>query len=310
MPTTVVDTETFNALHLAQATINYVRLTLTYGSANQIKDLTAKYGRDGATPVNGRTLPSLVACRDGVKLVLKQPHARPAGWLGSDLYREGIGAGVAAYYRAGNCGEHATVAFCYLAHLGYPGITITRCSSKLEDHAFVLIEGKGAGGKPFGVICDPWPSNAQAVLWSDHFCYRAGKANQDLFDPLSTFEVTPDRMGDDPMVEAFKAVDPAAVSKLTPNERIKGLDDSAIDGFITKFRNDGLYTLDHTTTGPAFQDYANTYHDPITNKDVTQTLSALAGFKDVWTAKLQPVLTSVVDPIGTSVKLDPKLKYQ
>jgi hypothetical protein len=290
VPTTVVDTDTFNALHLAQATINYVRLTLTYGSGNQATDLRAKFGRDGATPVNGQTLPSLKACRDGTKMVLQQPHARPAGWVSADLYRQGIGAGVAAYYRAGNCGEHATVAFCYLAHLGYPGLKITRCSSNTKetglDHGFVMIEGKGTGGKAFSVICDPWPSKGQAVLWSDHFAYKSGKANSDLVIARATFEITPDSMGDDPMVEAFKAVDPAAVSKLPANDRIKGYDDATIEQYIADNASHGLYTHEYTTNSPAFQDYSNTYHDNVSNKDVTQTLSALAGFKDVWTAKL------------------------
>src|SRR5262249_34279712 len=111
MPTTTVDTETFNALHLAQATLNYVRLTLTYGSANQIQDLRAKFGRDGVTPANGQTLPRLRACRDGVKSVMQLAHGSAPGWLDAALYRQGIGSGLAAYYRAGNCGDVAPQAW-------------------------------------------------------------------------------------------------------------------------------------------------------------------------------------------------------
>jgi hypothetical protein len=290
VPNKIVDEKVFNALHIAQATINYTRSTLRYGSANQASDL--KKLRLAATPANGQSIDRVKATRDGVKQILARPH-RKSPELTDDLFRQGVSAGVAAYYRAGNCGEHATVAFCYLAHFGYPGLKIEKVSSKLMDHAFVLVSP--ASGSSFTVVCDPWPSKAQAVLWEDHFCYR----DYDAYTVIASYTIDEQNMGYDPMTESFQAIDPSEVSVLRPEDKIAGYTEKAIDDYIKNQLGHGLYNHEYTTQSGAFQDYENG----------TEKLSTILGDNEQWTAKLEPMLKNTIDPMGTKVGLNPKLKF-
>jgi len=157
------------------------------------------------------------------------------------------------------------------------------------DHMFVMLQGKGAA-----VVCDPWPAKAQAVLWTDHF--RAG----DKYDAVATTSITASSMGYDPMVEAFKSIDPDVVKTLKPANTIKGYGKATVEAYIGKYLRHGVYDHVYTTKTDAFQDY----------QCATSKLSTILGTNEQWTAKLAPTLTQVIDPLGTKVGLDPKLRFQ
>lgn len=86
---------------------------------------------------------------------------------------------------AGNCGEHASLAYVLCREYFPSEWTVARVSAKRMDHAFVLVwkgdnpqdisyvrRGKGKF-KTKGVIAiDPWPIRAQAVIWEDHFAHE------------------------------------------------------------------------------------------------------------------------------------------
>src|SRR5205809_4881071 len=100
MPPKTVNSDTFNALHIAQASINYVHNALTYGANNQVADLTKQYGPDGVTPTNGETIPRLAAVRTAVPKIIAAPHlAMPT--MPDNFFGVGVTAGVSAFYRAG-----------------------------------------------------------------------------------------------------------------------------------------------------------------------------------------------------------------
>ena len=86
--------------------------------------------------------------------------------------REALTAAKADLAAGGNCGEHAAVAFDYLRVIAI-GERITKASVKGLDHAFVLM-GDLAGDTDADIVCsDPWPTEATATVWEDHFAFRA-----------------------------------------------------------------------------------------------------------------------------------------
>ncbi len=83
--------------------------------------------------------------------------------IGTTRQKIGMSAERAKAYRAGNCGEHAAVAFEYLAenaslcgHISY-----VKCKPT-GDHAFVVLNREAVAGDNTvtvgdnGVVCDPW----------------------------------------------------------------------------------------------------------------------------------------------------------
>ena len=308
-PAQPVDGKVFNALHLSQATINMVRLILKYGSANQVKDLLDVYGRDGVTETKHEIRPRNKACKTGMFKVLALPHAPTPEWLGEDLFTRSVIAGIATYYGAGNCAQHAYLAYCHLIHLGYPGLKISLCNSKIMPHQFVMLEGNDENGKPFQVIVDPWATKAQAVLWEHHNCH--GEINK-AYEVVSSYTVTEANMGNNPLAESFKALDAEALERLTPNEQIRGMDAEEINKFIKKHAGpNGLIYHEqgrYVTSDGRFQDYSHTYFDELTGKNITQTLSGIQTFRELWTDQPLSPLVDIVTPIGTKIGLNPELQ--
>jgi len=75
----------------------------------------------------------------------------------------------------GNCGEHADVAYSYL-RVNAVGEKIAKCSIDGLDHAFVLIGDLRTwiGDSDSEIaVADPWPTQAKATLWEDHFAYTS-----------------------------------------------------------------------------------------------------------------------------------------
>ena len=84
--------------------------------------------------------------------------------------REALTAAKADLAAGGNCGEHAQVAFDYLRVIA-AGETICVSSVKGLDHAFVLMGTPGKDKDNDIVVSDPWPTEATATVWEDHFAY-------------------------------------------------------------------------------------------------------------------------------------------
>ena len=76
----------------------------------------------------------------------------------------------ALHVNGGACYENAMAAYYYLRHKGGPGMRIRKVSVMLHDHAFVLIGDESEPDSEW-VVADPWPTEAKAVLWVDHFMY-------------------------------------------------------------------------------------------------------------------------------------------
>lgn len=74
----------------------------------------------------------------------------------------------------GNCGEHAQIAFDFLRR-NLPGDKISQVDVSGLDHAFILIGDQEKDAPEDLVICDPWPTQATACLWVDHFAYTPDK---------------------------------------------------------------------------------------------------------------------------------------
>ena len=93
--------------------------------------------------------------------------------------REALTAAKADLAAGGNCGEHAQVAFDYL-RVTAPGETIAVSSVKGLDHAFVLMGTPGKENDNDIVVSDPWPTEATATVWEDHFAHTTdiGKINR------------------------------------------------------------------------------------------------------------------------------------
>ncbi len=95
--------------------------------------------------------------------------------LAPELYQlasenpEAYTAAQADLVHGGNCGEHAYIAYDYLRrhakgdHIAYIYSTI--------DHCFVHLGDKDKEAASDVAVSDPWPTQATACLWEDHFCY-------------------------------------------------------------------------------------------------------------------------------------------
>ncbi len=101
----------------------------------------------------------------------------PSYWtLAPELYSmaqqnpEALTAAKADLVHGGNCGEHSWIAYDYL-RTHAKGDHIARVASEI-DHAFVLIGDKSKEPASDVAVSDPWPTNATACLWEDHFCFE------------------------------------------------------------------------------------------------------------------------------------------
>lgn len=72
--------------------------------------------------------------------------------------------------KGGNCGEHAQLGFDYL-RATMKGETINRCDKEGLDHAFVIMGDISSEADNQLAVCDPWPHQATACLWEDHFAH-------------------------------------------------------------------------------------------------------------------------------------------
>jgi hypothetical protein len=294
MPVIDVDKSTFAALHLSQAAVAFTRANLLYGSANQASDL--RNTRSGGSS-GGQSLPRLDAVRDSIKKLLALPSV-PLATVGLDSgsFVRGIETGLALYYKAGNCGEHAGVVFSFLCTLGYPGLTIHYASSTVMDHAFCLIEWPSCDNF---VVADAWPSKAQACRWSEFFAKPSTPRSDRGYAILASHTITDANMGLDVVGHAFQAIDPEKVAKLPLESRTKGFASQDIEDFIKRFLGQGIYNQIYTVTATSqpYQDYRFVDHD---HKDQVNLLSTTAPPTEQWSGKILPVIQEVTGRLGQS----------
>ena len=293
-----VDRATYTALQLAEAAIVFARRHLPYGSKNQKSDLQS--GRYGQAP-DGSSLPRLTAVRNSVRALLARPH-QPLGPLGLDdkTYAKGVSTGMAMYYGAGNCGEHANLTFSFLATFGFPGITIHRVTSTVMDHAYTIITWTNCQN---AVVADAWPSSPQACLWSQFWANPHRTQPDQGFKELARHVVTDQNMGFDLVGEAFRAIDPRVVTKLPLASQITGYSQEAINSYIQQFDNRGVYDITSTL--------ANNVQVPLdfsyTSERGTELLSKALLPGEQWTGRVLPIIMEVSGQFPQM--MDPNMRY-
>lgn len=141
-------------LKLAETIIMQVRSLLPYGAGNQIADSQRTMGQ-----FTGRTA---LAMKDAGVMQGQQGVIK-------NLMRM---AGAAANWGSGNCQEQAAVTYCVLRETLPSTAKISYCTHNSIHHVFATIGELLVDPANQVVIVDPWPINAQAVHWDDHFCYE------------------------------------------------------------------------------------------------------------------------------------------
>lgn len=297
MPIVKVDRSTFTALCLAQSAISYARHALPYGSANQYQDLLQK--RDGGES-GAQALHRLKACRDGVASLMAQPHGALSSAFGAtaqeraESYRSAIAAGVALYYGAGNCGEHAMLTFQFLSTFGFPGIDIIYASSTIIDHAYTVITWKGCADP---VVCDAWPTKPQACLWSQFFANPHRRTPDPGFRALHRHGITDVNMGSDLVGDAYRLLNPSYVASLPLASRMKGYPQTEVRQWLQTVPK-GVYNQ-VSTLHAAYQPWVDFDYQG-------QKLSEVAPTGERWTASIEPV---IVEANRLLRVLDPALRY-
>ncbi len=155
LPKKHVSAKALGRIGKARDAIAATKRVLNFGAGNQIEAIAA-------TNMNANF--RLRAMRE------------PSYWsLAPDIQQlaqenpEALIAAQADLVHGGNCGEHAYIAYDYLRrhakgdHIAYIYSTIDHCFVHLGD------KDKEAGNEV--VVSDPWPTQATACLWEDHFCY-------------------------------------------------------------------------------------------------------------------------------------------
>ncbi len=199
---------TTKQLNKAAATISVVaakatKFILKYGAANQVADI--RNGTGGKFESDAR----VKLIRDYVQRAMAH-HGNStsnSSVLERDALTTGIGAILAAYYRAGNCGENAAVAFCMLERLAavgslrewlvQSGVSMHYWRLSVDaDHAFCVIRLRWASTEPMEIdgvpndnedyavysdpiICDPWAKDSH-VIDTQNFFMNGAQANESL----------------------------------------------------------------------------------------------------------------------------------
>jgi hypothetical protein len=298
MPVMPVNRATYTALQLAQAAMVFARRHLPYGSGNQLADLRS--GRFGQT-TDGSLLPRRQAALKSIKALMAQKH-QPLGPLGLDdrTYGVAVSTGVAMYYAAGNCGEHANLTFSFLVTFGFPGVTVHRCTSTVMDHGYTMITWPNCQDP---VVSDGWPTNGQACLWSQFFA-NPHRTNPDPgFREVARFTITDQSMGFDIVGQAFRAVDPRVVTRLPLGSQIVGYSQQAINSYIQQFWGHGVYnqltTLAQNVQTPLDYSY--------TSERGTEYLSQALLPGEQWTGRVLPVIMEVTGQYPQL--MDPNMRY-
>lgn len=154
LPKKHVSAKALTRLGHAKAAIAVTKKVLKYGAGNQIEAIEASRMNSNFRLQAMRNSSYWSLAPELMALARANPEA--------------LTAAKADLVHGGNCGEHAYIAYDYLrAHAG--GEHIAYAASEI-DHAFVLLGDRDKETPADMAVADPWPTNATACLWEDHFC--------------------------------------------------------------------------------------------------------------------------------------------
>lgn len=166
---------------LSSTVMAATRGILKYGSGNMSGELLARRNQNvglnikksGDVVLNENEKRTNLAYSDATHLISQR--CTNSAWTKEDeeacIRRYGC---CAMYYRAGNCDQHAYLAFvllCLIAnefssYLDGKKLTVSKCANSKIKHAYVTF----TVGKSKEIACDPWPLEGVACYWDDHFC--------------------------------------------------------------------------------------------------------------------------------------------
>ncbi|MEQ9372546.1 MAG: DUF4157 domain-containing protein [Coleofasciculus chthonoplastes F3-SA18-01] len=168
-PRKQVSSKAMGRLGKAEDAIKHTKSVFLYGAGNQTEALKA---------TNFNSQFRLLVMRDDPQLL--QAVGETSFWQLTDSVKpiaaanpEALTAAKADLAHGGNCGEHAQVAFDYL-RVQAVGETLHRSAKQGLDHAFVLM-GVPTDSDADIVVADPWPTQATATTWEDHFAYTSDR---------------------------------------------------------------------------------------------------------------------------------------
>ena len=159
-PQKQVSSKAMGRLGKAEDAIKHTKSVFSYGAGNQKEALEA---------TNFNSYFRLAAMRDSSCWQLTD-SVKPIAAANP----EALTAAKADLLHGGNCGEHAGVAFDYL-RVQAVGETINMSAKQGLDHAFVLIGDVPKESDADIVVADPWPTQATATTWEDHFAHTSDR---------------------------------------------------------------------------------------------------------------------------------------
>lgn len=164
-PRKAVSGRAMGRLAAAQAAVDETKRILAFGAGNQYSALNAS---------SFNSYFRMAAMRDPEAWEMA-PAVEPL----ADAYPEALTTAKAGLAQGGNCGEHAAIAFDFLRR-NVPGEHVNRADKSGLDHAFVIIGDTSKDADHELVVSDPWPSQATATLWEDHFAFTADRAELNI----------------------------------------------------------------------------------------------------------------------------------
>lgn len=153
-----VSPKALQRLAVAKEAIEVTKKVISFGAGNQVEAIAASK-MNSKFRMDAMREPSYWELAPEVR---KIAQANP----------EALVAAKADLVHGGNCGEHGWIAFDYIRQ-HCAGDTIERVTSDI-DHGFALIGDRDKETGADIVAADPWPTQATACLWEDHFCYTTG----------------------------------------------------------------------------------------------------------------------------------------
>ncbi len=160
LPEKKVSSGAMRRLDKARAAIKHVKEVIAFGAGNQYPALQSS---------NFNSYFRMAAMRDPECWEMS-PSVRAI----ASQHPDALTAAKGELAGGGNCGEHASMGFDYL-RVTAVGETINRCDKEGLDHAFVIIGDVPNESDSALTVCDPWPTEATACVWEDHFAHTSDK---------------------------------------------------------------------------------------------------------------------------------------
>ena len=157
LPKKEVSSAAASRLAVAKSAITATKAVLSFGAGNQVEALKK-------TKLN--SMARLQVMRDDKYWEIAPEVAGLAA-----ANPEALIAAKGDLAHGGNCGEHAWIAYHWLRQ-NAAGQNIQVSAKNGLDHAFVLVGDIQGSDKDEDIaVSDPWPTQARACLWEDHFAF-------------------------------------------------------------------------------------------------------------------------------------------